>query len=278
VGRLFLHHTATPEWTGVDAVRRVHRIALDRGFLEIGYSWLIDVAGNQIEGRGWGFQGAHTVGFNSTAHAISLVGNFEANRVPERMVQAAAGLVRRHGAQRWGPGRTTNVHRDVAPTSCPGRNAIAIVGRVNRIAAGGGGGGDGEMLERGDRGKYVRKMQQWLGSCGMALEAEGQFGRGTELAVKVFQDLTWLPTDGIYDSLVTAPQLAARVEAIRNGAKPKFTRRQIDASKRKFTWCDAGHAGWLLSRRRRSLGVTPGPPTLRVVVRSSSRCRSRVRA
>ena len=65
------------------------------------------------------------------------------------------------------------------------------------------------MLERGDRGKYVRKMQQWLGTCGMALEIDGQFGRRTERAVKVFQDLTWLPTDCIYDSLVTAPQLAA---------------------------------------------------------------------
>lgn len=56
VGRLFLHHTATPEWTGVDAARRVHQIALDRGFVEVSYSWLIDVAGNQIEGRGWGYQ------------------------------------------------------------------------------------------------------------------------------------------------------------------------------------------------------------------------------
>jgi hypothetical protein len=70
VGRLFLHHTATPEWTGVDAARRVHQIALDRGFVEVSYSWLIDVAGNQIEGRGWGYQ-AHTVEFNSTAHGIS---------------------------------------------------------------------------------------------------------------------------------------------------------------------------------------------------------------
>ena len=236
VRRLFLHHTVTPEWTGVDAARRVNRIALDRGFAEISYSWLIDVAGNQIEGRGWGYLGAHTAGFNSTAHGISLVGNFQADRVPERMVQALAGLVRKHGAQRWGPGRITNVHRDVAATSCPGRHAVAIVGRINRIAAGRepDGGRDEEMLKRGDRGRYVRKMQEWLGTCGMAISIDGDFGPGTELAVKVFQDLTWLPTDGIYDSLVTAPQLAARVEAIRNGTKEKFTRAEINESKEMF--------------------------------------------
>lgn len=237
VSRLFLHHTVTPQWTGVDAARRLDRIALGRGFAEISYSWLIDVDGNQIEGRGWGYQGAHTAGFNSTAHGISLVGNFQADRVPERMVQALAGLVRRHGAQDRGPGRITNVHRDVAPTSCPGRYGVAIVGRVNRIAAGRGpdGGEDGEMLQRGDTGRYVRKMQEWLGTCGMAVSVDGDFGRGTELAVKVFQDLTWLPTDGVYDALVTAPQLAARVEAIRNRTKAKFTRAEINESKDKFT-------------------------------------------
>jgi hypothetical protein len=232
VRRVFLHHTVTPEWTGVDAARRLNRIALDRGFAEISYSWLIDVAGNQIEGRGWGYQGAHTAGYNTTAHGISLVGNFQADRVPERMVQALAQLVRRHGAQNWGPGRITNVHREVAQTTCPGRYGVAIVGRVNRIAAGNR--EELEMLERGDSGKYVRKMQRWLATCGMALAVDGQFGRGTELAVKVFQDLTWLPTDGVYDSLVTAPQLAARVEAIRNGTNRQFTRKEIDASKRKF--------------------------------------------
>lgn len=92
-----------------------------------------------------------------------------------------------------------------------------------------------EVLEKGDSGKYVRKAQQWLSTCGMSLEIDGDYGAGTELAVKVFQKLTWLPVTGIYDGLVTAPQLAARVEAIRNGVRSEFSRAEINGAKSAVT-------------------------------------------
>lgn len=134
VSRLFLHHTVTPFWVSTQAARNLQAIARSRGFLDISYSWLTDRQGNEIEGRGWGRDGAHTSGFNSTAHAISLVGNLEARPMPAGMIRGAVRLVRRH--RPYGPDRITHGHRDVASTACPGYHAYARVAEINRAASG----------------------------------------------------------------------------------------------------------------------------------------------
>lgn len=82
-----------------------------------------------------------------------------------------------------------------------------------------GGSAMGNVLEVGDSGKEVRKLQQWLNTAGITVTVDGDFGPKTEAAVELFQDHTWLSAyvdRGVYDSLFTAPQLAARVEAVRN--------------------------------------------------------------
>ena len=198
VSRLFLHHTVTPEWTGVEAAKKLQTIALNRGFNEISYNWLVDVEGNHIEGRGWGYQGAHTIGFNSSAHAISLVGNFDVNKLPTAMVRGLAALVRKHG-KHHGPGKITNVHRDVSQTSCPGRFAVAAVSEVNDLASTGAlmpTERDIVFCREGDSGNVVKYWQ-------IALKALG-FYEGT--------------VDGDYGPKTAAAVLAARKEA---GSKTK---------------------------------------------------------
>jgi hypothetical protein len=133
VQRLYLHHSVTPEWLGAEAARNLQDIARARGFLDISYSWLVDVAGNRIEGRGWGRAGAHTVGWNSTSHAICLVGNFQDKVPPDAMLAGAAALVRKHA--RVGPDRITHGHRDVASTACPGDRAYTRIDDINQLAA-----------------------------------------------------------------------------------------------------------------------------------------------
>jgi hypothetical protein len=132
VQRLYLHHSVTPEWLGAEAARNLQDIARARGFLDISYRWLVDVAGNRIEGRGWGRAGAHTVGWNSTSHAICLVGNFQDKVPPDAMLAGAAALVRKHA--RVGPDRITHGHRDVASTACPGDRAYARIDDINQLA------------------------------------------------------------------------------------------------------------------------------------------------
>jgi len=46
------------------------------GWDDIGYSFLIGGDGRVYEGRGWGYQGAHTFGFNSVSFGASFIGNF----------------------------------------------------------------------------------------------------------------------------------------------------------------------------------------------------------
>lgn len=124
--RLFLHHTVTPQWTGVQAARNLWAIARARGFIDTSYPWLADVAGNEVEGRGWERLGGHTRGFNTTSEAISLVGNYDVVPPPPAMVAAAARL-----AAQTLPGRVTDTHSDVAATACPGRYGRAAVPAIN---------------------------------------------------------------------------------------------------------------------------------------------------
>lgn len=189
VSRLFLHHTVTPEWTGADAARKLQDIAFGRGFLDISYSWLVDVDGNEIEGRGWGRQGAHTVGYNSTSHAISLVGNFEVDQPPAKMLAAAARLVGKHAS--FGPGRITNGHRDVSQTSCPGKYAYAAIDEINRLAVEGDdiadpASEDGEIMQRsntsvrgdGSAAAVQEVCNDWLDAYNAFKRAVGQSESG----------------------------------------------------------------------------------------------------
>lgn len=134
VSRLYLHHAVTAFWTGAQAARNLQRIARSRGFVDISYSWLTDRQGNEIEGRGWGRQGAHTKGWNGTSHAVSLVGNLEDHPMPAGMIRGAVRLIRRHRA--YGPGRITHPHSAVSSTACPGRHARPRISEINAAAAG----------------------------------------------------------------------------------------------------------------------------------------------
>lgn len=131
---LFLHHSVTPQWVGAPAARNLQRIARERGFLDISYSWLGDRQGNEIEARGWARQGAHTLGHNSTSHALCLVGNLDVVPLPDGMVRAAVRITRRHA--RYGPGRITRPHSAVSATTCPGRYARAAIPTINAAASG----------------------------------------------------------------------------------------------------------------------------------------------
>jgi hypothetical protein len=215
VTRLWLHHTVTPQWTGVEAARRLQKIALDRGFLDISYSWLVDVAGNEIEGRGWGRAGAHTVGFNNTSHAISLIGNFDVDRPPDAMLRGAANLVRKHA--RVGPDRITGGHRDAegASTACPGRHAYAAIDTINQLAHAAPH-TESDDMRLNDEGPHIKILQRHLDrlltrdvtvdgvygpatadAVGDAHERLG-FSRVTDTAVAVWPKLQ-LVVSGVWD-------------------------------------------------------------------------------
>ncbi len=74
-------------------------------------------------------------------------------------------------------------------------------------------GGFSRTLRRGDRGKDVKTLQQWLTDVGYALPTTGFFGPSTQAAVKDFQRTSDLsPVSGVV-GVRTASTLAAAVNS-----------------------------------------------------------------
>ncbi|XP_053300324.1 peptidoglycan recognition protein 6 [Pleuronectes platessa] len=126
---LFIHHTHSPglpcltfQQCSADmrSMQRFHQV--DRGWDDIGYSFVAGSDGHIYQGRGWHRQGAHTLGHNSIGYGVSFIGDY-ASSLPS---QHSMGLVRDQlascavGGGRLEAGFTLQGHRQVVNTSCPG--------------------------------------------------------------------------------------------------------------------------------------------------------------
>lgn len=167
--KLVVHHTATqnndpdPAAT-VRAIYRYH--AIDRGFGDIGYQYLVGENGLIYEGRwsgtdgdpghdtaGNGVTGAHVGGYNSGTLGIALLGTL-IDQGPTASAQTAledllADLASRHGLDPRAGGTYTNPvsgatknlanisgHRDWAATECPGGALYARLPEIRSNVAG----------------------------------------------------------------------------------------------------------------------------------------------
>ena len=119
-----LHHTVTPEWRGINAFRRLNELMIRMGYVCVGYNIMVTVDGLIGAGRPLNQVGGHTRGYNTTRHAITLIGNFSNKRPPDAMEEAVI-WVYRHGIERgwWSPSLVG--HRDLGSTACPGGSAYA---------------------------------------------------------------------------------------------------------------------------------------------------------
>ncbi|KAM8844300.1 peptidoglycan recognition protein 6 isoform 2-T2 [Spinachia spinachia] len=127
---MYIHHTYSPgkpcltfQQCAADmrSMQRFHQE--DRGWDDIGYSFVAGSDGYIYEGRGWLWQGAHTLGHNSVGYGVSFIGDY-ATRLPS---QHSMGLVRDQlaacavGGGRLVPDFVLQGHRQVVATSCPGQ-------------------------------------------------------------------------------------------------------------------------------------------------------------
>ncbi len=167
--KLVTHHTATrnddpdPAAT-VRAIYRYH--AIDKGWGDIGYNFLVDAQGRIYKGRwsgpaasktgdtstgedaeGNGVTAAHVGGYNSGTMGIALLGDYEQAQVPtaarQTLVNHLAWEAQRHGLDPEASSTyvnpvngTTKVvenisgHKDWGSTLCPGRN---LYGQLDSI-------------------------------------------------------------------------------------------------------------------------------------------------
>ncbi|XP_065341679.1 peptidoglycan-recognition protein SC2-like [Cloeon dipterum] len=93
----------------------------DRGWDDIGYSFLIGEDGNIYEGRGWDRIGAHAIKYNTNSIGVCFVGDFT-DRLPEDVaLQAFYKLVSCSIKMNFLPNNYTLLgHRQAKDTMCPG--------------------------------------------------------------------------------------------------------------------------------------------------------------
>uniref|UniRef100_A0A3Q3KEQ0 Peptidoglycan recognition protein 2 n=1 Tax=Monopterus albus TaxID=43700 RepID=A0A3Q3KEQ0_MONAL len=87
---LYVHHTYEPSLPclsfqkcshNMRAMQRFHQD--DRGWSDIGYSFVVGSDGYVYEGRGWKHRGRHTRGHNDIGYGVSIIGNYNAT-LPSR--------------------------------------------------------------------------------------------------------------------------------------------------------------------------------------------------
>ncbi len=168
--KLTVHHTATTNGDVDPAatVRAIYRYqAVDRGFGDIGYQYLIDESGRTYEGRYSGgdvypahdatgslvVTAAHVGGFNSGNTGIALLGTLTTSPPTSSALgsleQLLGELATRHAIDPHGSSEYVNPvngvkksvanisgHRDWAATECPGGALYAMLPAIRDAAAG----------------------------------------------------------------------------------------------------------------------------------------------
>lgn len=196
---LVQHHMAHKSW-GLHDVHNFHKNS--NGWAGIGYNYWIDFNGNIYEGRGLNV-GAHVAGFNSVSVGVGYQGDFTSQQMTSAQLRAGKQLNNWLMSQ-FGIGKSAIVgHRDLASTSCPGKNF-----RMAELKGGSAsswtkvnGSWTGQTLGNGEYGSPVEQLQNLLYNAYPRYleksDVDSYFGSVTENAVKSFQSDHSLTIDGL---------------------------------------------------------------------------------
>ena len=151
----FVHHTVNANnYTQAQVPAIIRGIyayhTQSRGWSDVGYNFLVDRFGRIWEGRYGGVDrpvvGAHTLGYNDDAFAMSAIGNFDITQPSAAVLDAygrlfawklslhgvGAGSMRQWVTKKYLP--AVNGHRDVGQTACPGRYLYAQIPKIRALA------------------------------------------------------------------------------------------------------------------------------------------------
>ena len=138
-----IHHSAGPADRPImDEARIINADSIAEGKVAIDYSFLINQSGIVIEGRGFGYRGAHTgatvpagqpragESYNNAGHAVCFVGNYHppfapvpsVHPTPEQLEGCARLIAESVRVGVCVPDWITLGHRDAKATACPGDN------------------------------------------------------------------------------------------------------------------------------------------------------------
>ncbi|XP_026997519.1 peptidoglycan recognition protein 6 [Tachysurus fulvidraco] len=126
---LYIHHTYEPSQPcltfqqcsrDMRAMQRFHQD--DRGWDDIGYSFVAGSDGYLYEGRGWLWQGAHTKGHNSKGYGVSFIGDYMSSIPSKRTMDIVRNQLAKCATEggKLVSNFTIHGHRQLVNTSCPG--------------------------------------------------------------------------------------------------------------------------------------------------------------
>lgn len=112
-----IHHSASRD-VGVNTIRRWH---LKRGFVDIGYAWVVRKNGNLENGRPMNKQGAHVKYHNYRNMGICVTGNFTKYPPSEEQYSSLRKLLEFLCFVFHISRENILLHKDLANTVCPGK-------------------------------------------------------------------------------------------------------------------------------------------------------------
>ncbi|XP_063304444.1 N-acetylmuramoyl-L-alanine amidase isoform X1 [Pelobates fuscus] len=129
LSQIYIHHTYTPSQPctsfqdcskDMQSMQNFHQ--QDRGWDDIGYSFVAGSDGYLYEGRGWHWVGAHTKGHNTVGYGVSFIGNFMSLLPEEPILSVVRDRFLLCGVKSGyiSPNYILKGHRQLVNTSCPG--------------------------------------------------------------------------------------------------------------------------------------------------------------
>lgn len=151
VTKFIIHHTATTNNLNdpAQAMRDIYYYhAMTRGWGDIGYNYVIGPKGKIFEGRagGEGVVGAHAGTGNTGSIGIAVLGNYEENKVPEKVITSLSKFISKKakihninpkGSSSFRGKNSPNIigHRDVMATACPGEYLYEKLPLIRTLAS-----------------------------------------------------------------------------------------------------------------------------------------------
>lgn len=133
-GCVFLHHSVSSISrfaTKAQECRHMRELEaghLAKGYVAIGYSYIVFPSGRVYKGRGFTNVPAAQRGSNTGHGAICFVGDFRKSKTTWPARRSAVYLARLF------PGKFLGWHGQVYPTECPGPNVRKVAGRIAELA------------------------------------------------------------------------------------------------------------------------------------------------
>jgi hypothetical protein len=249
---ILVHHTAGHNTADYSAghvysiARGIQQSHFNRGFIDTGQQFTIGRGGHILEGRHRSWEilrggtrhlvGQHVGGNNAVAIGIENVGTY-IDEAPTYVHYASLVQLVAYMCQQYDLATSAIVgHRDLNATACPGavlykmlpqfRRDVATVlagGRPGRPPAGVSWG----ALATGARAERVRTVQYLLRHAGHSLTIDGDFGSGTDAAVRAYQSSEGLVADGIVGP-ITWENLRPTVRSGANGYHARAVQSQLN--------------------------------------------------